>query len=89
MLSFKGRHFPKAIILMAVRWYVSYAFSYRDIEELMSEREVKLDHATVQPWVYLVWNTQGGRILAGTDRASPQAPYYKERAARSGGSHSI
>ena len=51
MLSFKGRHFPKAIILMAVRWYVAYALSYRDIEELMNERGVKVDHATVQRWV--------------------------------------
>jgi putative transposase len=51
MLSFKGRHFPKAIILMAVRWYVAYALSYRDIEELLNERGVKLDHATVQRWV--------------------------------------
>ena len=51
MLSFYGRHFPKAVILMAVRWYVAYALSYRDIEELMSERGVKLDHATVQRWV--------------------------------------
>ena len=51
MLSFKGRHFPKAIILMAVRWYVAYALSYRDIEELMNERGVKVDHATVQRWL--------------------------------------
>ena len=51
MLSFKGRHFPKAIVLMAVRWYVAYALSYRDIEELMNERGVKVDHATVQRWV--------------------------------------
>ena len=51
MLSFKGRQFPKAIILMAVRWYVAYALSYRDIEELLNERGVKIDHATVQRWV--------------------------------------
>ena len=36
---------------MAVRWYVAYALSYRDIEELMNERGVKVDHATVQRWV--------------------------------------
>jgi putative transposase len=51
MLSFKGRHFPEAVILMAVRWYVGYALSYRDIEELMHERGVIVDHATVQRWV--------------------------------------
>jgi putative transposase len=42
MISFKGRHFPKDIILMAVRWYVAYPLSYRNIEELMAERNVKL-----------------------------------------------
>jgi putative transposase len=51
MLSFKGRHFPKDIILMAVRWYVAYPLSYRNIEELMAERGVKLDHSVVQKWV--------------------------------------
>jgi putative transposase len=52
MLSFKGRHFPKEIILMTVRWYVAYALSYRDIEELLNERGVIIDHATVHRWVF-------------------------------------
>ena len=51
MLSFKGRHFKKTIILMGVRWYVAYALSYRDIEELMAERGLSVDHATVNRWV--------------------------------------
>jgi len=50
MISFKGRHFPKDIILMAVRWYVAYPLSYRNIEELMAERNIKLDHSVVQKW---------------------------------------
>jgi len=37
MISFKGRHFEKTIILMVVRWYVAYSLSYRNIEELMKE----------------------------------------------------
>lgn len=36
---------------MAVRWLVAYALSYRDVEELMNERGVKVDHATIQCWV--------------------------------------
>jgi putative transposase len=51
MLSFKGRHFLKDIILMSVRWYVAYPLSYRNIEEMMAERGVKLDHSSVQKWV--------------------------------------
>ena len=48
---FKGCHFPKAVILMSVRWYLRYKLSYRDIEELMAERGVSVDHATVNRWV--------------------------------------
>lgn len=51
MLSFKGRYFEKEMILMAVRWYVAYALSYRDIEELMLERGLHVDHSTLSRWV--------------------------------------
>lgn len=50
-INFKGRHFFKDIILMEVRWYVAYSLSYRDIEELMSERGINVDHATINRWV--------------------------------------
>lgn len=50
-LDFGGRHFEKEIILMGVRWYVSYALSYRDVEELMEERGADVDHSTVNRWV--------------------------------------
>ena len=48
---YKGRHFSKEVIVIAVRWYVAYALSYRDIEELMDERGLKVDHSTLQRWV--------------------------------------
>jgi len=51
MINFSGRHFPKDIILMSVRWYVAYSLSYRDIEELMAERGVSVDHSTANRWV--------------------------------------
>src|ERR1700752_4946778 len=50
-ISFKGAHFPPDIILMGVRWYVAYPLSYRHVEELMQERGVPVDHATLQRWV--------------------------------------
>jgi transposase-like protein len=50
-ISFKGAHFPKEIILMGVRWYLAYPLSTRHIEELMAERGVELDHATINRWV--------------------------------------
>jgi putative transposase len=50
-VSFKGAHFPQEIILTAVRWYVAYPLSTRHVEELMRERGVPVDHATVSRWV--------------------------------------
>ena len=51
MTSFSGRHYPKSIILQCVRWYVAYALSYRNIEEMMAERGIYVDHATLNRWV--------------------------------------
>src|SRR5215467_7234748 len=50
-ISFKGAHFPPAIILMGVRWYVAYPLSTRHVEELMHERGVHVDHSTINRWV--------------------------------------
>ena len=51
MISFKWRHFEKTLILIAIRWYLAYSLSYRDIEELLLERGVKVDHSTINRWV--------------------------------------
>src|SRR5262245_47669583 len=50
-VSFKGAHFPAEIILTSVRWYVAYPLSYREVEELLEERGVSVDYATIQRWV--------------------------------------
>jgi len=50
-VSLKGAHFPQEIILTCVRWYVAYPLSTRHGEELMQERGVAVDHATVNRWV--------------------------------------
>jgi putative transposase len=51
MISFKGAHFVRDIVLTCVRWYVAYPLSYRQVEELMQERGVSVDHATINRWV--------------------------------------
>jgi transposase, IS6 family len=48
---FKWRHFEGEIILLCVRWYLRYALSYRDVEELARERGLSVDHTTVFRWV--------------------------------------
>ena len=50
-MDFSGKHFPKVVIITAVRWYLSYVLSYRNIEELIKEWNVGLDHSSVQRWV--------------------------------------
>jgi len=50
-VSFKGAHFPQDMILTGVRWYVAYPLSTRQVEELMRERGVHVDHATINWWV--------------------------------------
>jgi putative transposase len=51
MIDFKGSHFEKEIILWGVRWYVAYPISYRQLEEMMQERGVSVDHSTLNRWV--------------------------------------
>ena len=48
---FTGRHFDRLLIIQAVRWYITYKLSYRDVCELMAERGVTLVHTTVMRWV--------------------------------------
>jgi transposase-like protein len=49
--AFAGFRFPSDVIVVAVRWYLRYALSYRDVEELLAERGVEVDHVTVYRWV--------------------------------------
>ena len=50
-MKFSGRHFPKDIILTTIRWYLRYKLSYRDIEELIAERGIDVDHSPINRWV--------------------------------------
>jgi len=49
--AFAGFRFPAEVITVAVRWYLRYGLSYRDVEELLAERGVEVDHVTVYRWV--------------------------------------
>ena len=48
---FKWRHYEADIILLCVRWYLRYSLSYRDLEEMMRERGLHVDHTTIYRWV--------------------------------------
>jgi len=50
-LMFKGRHVDQSIILLCVRWYLAYGLSLRDLQEMMAERGISVDHSTIHRWV--------------------------------------
>lgn len=49
--AFKWRHYQAEIIVLCVRWYLRYSLSYRDLEEMMTERGLSVDHSTIARWV--------------------------------------
>src|SRR5215204_4372511 len=49
--AFAGFYFPPDVIVLAVRWYLRFALSYRDVEELLADRGIDVDHVTIYRWV--------------------------------------
>jgi len=74
MVSFKGAQFPKDVILHAVFFYVRYAVSYRDLEEILAERGVQVDHATLNLWVVKYASALGA---VAQRRKTPTAPAWR------------
>ncbi len=52
-VAFAGFRFPPEVILLAVRWYLRFGLSYRDLEEFLEERGIEVDHVTLSRWVQL------------------------------------
>jgi hypothetical protein len=61
--------FPPEVILLAVRWYLPYGLSYRDVEELLAERAVEVDHVTIYRW--------GSALHAAADRHRSTVPSHR------------
>ena len=80
-LSFAGYRFPPDVILLAVRWYLRYGLSYRDVEELLAERGVDVDHVTIYRWVQrftpLVIDAARPRLHSVGDRRFVDETYVK------------
>src|SRR6266508_6218665 len=49
--AFNGYRFPSEVITLAVRWYLRFGLSYRDVAELLAERGIQVDHVTIYRWV--------------------------------------
>lgn len=51
VFMFSDRHYNRSVILLCVRWYLAYNLSLRDLEEMMAERGIHVDHSTIHRWV--------------------------------------
>ncbi|OUB21143.1 IS6 family transposase, partial [Bacillus thuringiensis serovar yunnanensis] len=51
-VEFKWKHYEPEMILLAVRWYLRYSLSYRDLVEMMEERGLAIAHTTIMRWVH-------------------------------------
>jgi IS6 family transposase len=60
--SFKGRHFTSEVILWALRWYLAFPISYRDLASMLADRGVEVDHTTLFRWVQAYAPTLEQRI---------------------------
>ncbi len=60
MISCKGHRYPKEVILQTVRWYLAYTLSTRNLEEMLLERGISVDHSTINDWV--LKRKPGGRL---------------------------
>ena len=69
--AFAGFRFPCDVIVLAVHWYLRFGLSYRDVEELLAERGVEVDHVTVYRWVQ--------RFTPPTRRRCPALPTRRRR----------
>jgi hypothetical protein len=86
--GFAGFRFPSEVIMVAVRWYLRYGLSYRDVEELLAERGIAVDHVTIYRWVQrftplLIEAARPCRHASG-DRWFVDETYVKVAAPRSG-----
>jgi IS6 family transposase len=79
--AFAGFRFPPEVILLAVRWYLRYGLSYRDLEELLAERGIEVDHVTLYRWVQrftpILMNAAGPCRHAGTGHWFVDETYVK------------
>jgi transposase-like protein len=67
--AFAGCRFPVEVVTVAVRWYLRFGLSYRDVEELLAERGIEVDHVTVYRWVH-----RFAPLLADAARFARRAP---------------
>ncbi|SBZ09171.1 transposase for IS26 [Klebsiella pneumoniae] len=89
MNPFKGRHFQRDIILWAVRWYCKYGISYRELQEMLAERGVNVDHSTIYRWVQRYAPEMEKRLRWYWRNPSDLCPWHMDETKASGKSKSM
>ncbi|SFL15740.1 hypothetical protein SAMN04488498_14228 [Mesorhizobium albiziae] len=59
---FKGRRFDQSVILLCMRWYLAYNLSLRELEEMIAERGLSVDHSTVHRWGRALFGATAGAV---------------------------
>jgi IS6 family transposase len=72
MNVFKGQHSQRDITLWAVRWYCKYSISYRELQEMLAERGISVDHTTLHRWVRRN-RKAAAMVLPSSRRSQPMA----------------
>jgi IS6 family transposase len=81
---FRGRHFAPEIIVTCVRWYLRFSLSLRDLEELMAERGLRIDHTTIWRWTQ-IYGPEAQRRLHGQVRSKRSTWHMDETYIKVGG----
>ncbi len=89
MNPFKGRHFQRDIILWAVRWYCKYGISYRELQEMLAERGVNVDHSTIYRWVQRYAPEMEKRLRWYWRNPSDLCPWHMDETSTAGAALSI
>ncbi len=84
---FKGRQFDQSVILLCVRWYLAYNLSLRDLEKMMAERGIRVDHTTIHRWTVMADRIASSSMRARptTRRSFPATPQIASRIAPGAG----
>jgi len=80
MIDCKGHRYEKEIILLCGRWYLAYPLSYRNLEEMLAERGVSVDHTNLYRWVQKFTPALEARFRRGRNALSAQVGGYMQGA---------
>jgi hypothetical protein len=77
---FESRHFDGSVILLCVRWYLAYSMILRDLEKMMAERGISVDHATIYRWLCAIHPNCSSASSNASERSPASGALMKSKA---------